>query len=214
MKIVLWRIAHDCLPTGQQLSIRHIPASDACCYCGRVESVQHVFLTCHYVAEIWWEMKKWWGITRKIKSFISIRQWLFDYLASASHEDATIFTVVVWHIWEARNEVRNGETLKHPRCVAEKGKAYIDMTCTSCNATNISNRCEPDGSIHKWVPPPKNWIMTNTNAAIFGDTGKMGAGCVIRDRMGNFLAATCQSIGRVTDLELAESIAPAMQCNL
>lgn len=57
MKIVLWRLAHDCLPTGQLLC-RHIPTSDACCFCGQVETVAHAFLKCQYVAEIWDQMKK------------------------------------------------------------------------------------------------------------------------------------------------------------
>jgi hypothetical protein len=81
MKIVLWRLAHDCLPTGQQLLCRHIPVSDACCYCGQMETVVHAILKCQYVTEIWREMKKWCGIKRKLNSFISPKQWLFDYLS-------------------------------------------------------------------------------------------------------------------------------------
>ena len=37
MKIILWRMAHDCLPTRMQLKHRHIPAPYACCFCGREE---------------------------------------------------------------------------------------------------------------------------------------------------------------------------------
>jgi hypothetical protein len=38
MKVVLWRIIHDCLPTGQQLVHRHIPADDCCLFCGQLEA--------------------------------------------------------------------------------------------------------------------------------------------------------------------------------
>ena len=34
MKIVLWRLAHDCLPTGFQLKYRQIAADDRCIFCG------------------------------------------------------------------------------------------------------------------------------------------------------------------------------------
>jgi hypothetical protein len=40
MKIVLWRLAHDCLPTGYQLCRRHIPTSDSCIFCNRMEKVE------------------------------------------------------------------------------------------------------------------------------------------------------------------------------
>jgi hypothetical protein len=35
MKIVLRRVAHDCLPTGQQLKNTNIPTQHLCCHCGR-----------------------------------------------------------------------------------------------------------------------------------------------------------------------------------
>ena len=44
MKVVLWRFAHDCLPSGAQLQRRHIPDSASCCFCGRLESVEHATL--------------------------------------------------------------------------------------------------------------------------------------------------------------------------
>lgn len=207
MKIVLWRLAHDSLPTGQQLSHRHIPASDACCYCGQVVTVAHAILKCQYVTEIWREMKNWCGIKRKIKSFVSPKQWLFDYLASASDEEAISFTIMMWHIWENRNAIRNGENIMHPHRIAEKSKAYIQMFLLSDNAPNVSNRCESNAFSQKWVPPPEDWVKANVDAAIFADSGKMGLGCVIRDHNGRFLAATSQGIERITEPELAEALA-------
>ena len=52
MRIVLWRFAHNCLPTGQQLRLRNITSYDLCCHCGRYESIEHAFLTCQYLAEV------------------------------------------------------------------------------------------------------------------------------------------------------------------
>ena len=77
MKIVLWRFAHNCLPTGQQLRLRNIPAYDLCCHCGRYESIEHAFLTCQYVAEVWRQLRRRCGFRKLLKSFISPRQWIF-----------------------------------------------------------------------------------------------------------------------------------------
>jgi hypothetical protein len=130
MKIVLWRLAHDCLPTGQQLLCRHICNTDACCFCGQVEMVAHAIVKCQYVAEIWREMKKWCGINCKLMPFISPQQWLWEFLANASDEEATIFTLIIWHIWDNRNGVRNGENFVHPIRIVEKNKSIY----SSCNA--------------------------------------------------------------------------------
>ena len=128
MKIILWRMAHDCLPTGMQLKHRHIPAPYACCFCGREETVEHALLMCQYASEVWRQVKKEYGIKRNLRSFNSIRQWFFEFLAEASDEVLRIFTITVWHIWEARNAVRNGESWVHPHCIVEKVEAF-SYTC-------------------------------------------------------------------------------------
>jgi hypothetical protein len=46
MKIVVWRMVRDCLPTGFQLQHRKIPAEDQCVFCGLSERVEHIFLFC------------------------------------------------------------------------------------------------------------------------------------------------------------------------
>jgi hypothetical protein len=68
-------------------------------------------------------MKKWCGIDCKLMSFISPKQWLWEFLANASDEEATIFTLIIWHIWDNRNDVRNGEDIVHPCRIVEKNKS-------------------------------------------------------------------------------------------
>jgi hypothetical protein len=167
--------------------------------------VARAILKCQYVAEIWREMKNRCGIKRKLKSFVSPKQWLFDYLANASDEEATSFTIIIWHIWENRNAVRNGENIIHPHRIAGKSKAYIQMFLLSDSVPNVSNKCESNSFGQKWAPPPEDWVKANVDAAIFADSGKMGVGCVIRDHNGRFLAATSQGIERITKPELAEA---------
>jgi len=125
MKIVLWRFAHNCLPTGQKLRIRNTPAYDLCYHCGSDETVEHVFLTCQYVMEIWKELKKRCDFRRLPKPFGSPRQWIFETLANCSDREATIIVISFWHIWEARNAVRNGENEVHPHCIVGKKNVAI-----------------------------------------------------------------------------------------
>ena len=139
MKIVLWRFAHNCLPTGQKLRTRNIPAYDLCCHCGREETVEYAFLTCQYVMEVWKELKKRCDFKRLPKPFGSPWQWIFETLANCSDREATILVISFWHIWEARNAVRNGENEVHPHCIVGKknvavcgyGAAIYVWTCRS-----------------------------------------------------------------------------------
>jgi hypothetical protein len=72
------------------------------------------------VAEIWKELKKENGIKLNQGWVGSPRSWLFDFLLSCTKREATILAIAFWHIWEARNTVRNGEAEIHPRCWVEK----------------------------------------------------------------------------------------------
>jgi hypothetical protein len=143
MKIVLWRFAHNCLPTGKNLKSMNITAQYTCCYCGREEDATHVFLTCQYASEVWKQLKAKGGLRRRFKSFRSPRQWLFDYLAASTEEEAMTMTITLWHIWEARNGVRKGEGQLHPHCIVGKIQAYVDMVLLHNYKPIVSNRCDP-----------------------------------------------------------------------
>lgn len=207
MKVILWRMAHNCLPTGAQLQRRSIPTTYICPFCSREEPVDHVFLLCQYAKEIWEVMKTEFSIHLNLQNFVNMRQWLLDWLTEASDVDATVFTVCIWHIWEARNGARNGETMMHPRRVAEKIKAYVEMIMQFTFKSKTSNRCESFVSLPKWTPPPEGLVMINVDAAFLSDSGQMGAGVVIRDHHRECVAASRRSFHRVPEPELAEATA-------
>jgi hypothetical protein len=116
MKIVLWRMAHDCLPTGQQLLHRNIPANDQCVFCGQTERVEYLFLLCPFARTVWAAVKERFPLQLRRNCMVSAKQWIFDYLAREHAVNATVLAVVCWHIWEARNDTRNNEGRLH-RCV-------------------------------------------------------------------------------------------------
>jgi hypothetical protein len=77
MKIILWRMAHDCLATGIQLQKRNIPTNDHCLFCGRSESVEHLFLHCTFASAIWAAVKEHTPFSLDRGSAVSMRSWLF-----------------------------------------------------------------------------------------------------------------------------------------
>ena len=57
MNIVLWRFAHNCIPSGLQLRHPNIPTNPACVHCGRDESIEHCLLFCQFASEVWNKVK-------------------------------------------------------------------------------------------------------------------------------------------------------------
>jgi hypothetical protein len=74
MKITLWRIIHDCLPTGHQLQQRHIACDVGCVFCGRPERVEHLFVFCPFAREVWDAVKKQYPLHMCRKSVSHAKQ--------------------------------------------------------------------------------------------------------------------------------------------
>jgi hypothetical protein len=123
-----------------------------------------------------------------------------------------IFAVAVWHIWDNRNNVRNGETLPHPYRVSGKIKAYIDFILLNNFSSSSSTRRENQTSVQKWSPPPEGFVLVNVDAAVFSQSQRMGVGIVIRNHLGLVHAARRSYVEQVVNSDLAEAI--AMRCAL
>jgi ribonuclease HI len=207
MKITLWRFVHDCLPSGQQLQRRNIPASSVRIHCNREEQAAHTLLFCQFARDVWEDLKIWSAIKLQRHNFINPKAWLFDFLSRSSVQQMTVLTVAFWHLWEARNGYRNGDTMKNPRSLALQIKAYVDMIELHLRKPVSNHRCEPIYSVPKWTPPPEGTVWINVDAALFKPSNRMGVGVVIRNHNGVCLAACSELLSEVTSPELAEALA-------
>lgn len=205
MKITLWRFAHDCLPLGQQLRRRKIPAFDSCINCGRAESAAHTFLFYQFARDVWSDIKQEFGLHLQRKGFLSCKAWVFDFLARSSPRQCTALTTVMWHLWENRNSIRNGDPMRHPHSVALQAMAYIDMIELHLFhplAVRATTELAP-----RWSPPPVGSMYINVDAALFSSSRQMGVGVVIRNHLGECVAACSELIPNVVVPELAEAFA-------
>jgi hypothetical protein len=148
MKITLWRFAHDCLPTDFQLRRGNVPASDACLFCNREERVEHALLFCPYVVEVWRAVKTAFPVLHR-KDLSTPLVWVLDFLARSNNREMVTMVVMVWHIWDTRNAVRNVEE----RSLAEQIKAYIEMILLHLFKPPSVHRRESSSSPYEWSPP-------------------------------------------------------------
>jgi ribonuclease HI len=207
MKITLWRLAHDCLPSGFQLRQRNIPAEETCNFCNRMERAEHSVLFCPYAAEVWRAVKAAYPVHLRRKHFVSPKYWVLDFLGRSNDREAMILAVSVWHLWEARNAVRNDEKRKHPNSLAEQIKAYIALILLHLfKPTTIHSR-DSTSTSPQWSPQPEGTAIVNVDAALFSSSSRMGVGVVIRDHSGKFLVACSKLLDEVIAPELAEALA-------
>jgi hypothetical protein len=207
MHITVWRFAHNCLPCGQQLQVRHVPVTADCFFCGRYESIEHTLLFCCFAQEVWEIVSAEYPIELRRKYFTSTKTWTLDFLERCSPMQATVLMVTMWHIWDARNKIREGEPLMHPNSIAQKVLAYIQMIATHLYKTEPYNRRETIAIAPKWSPPPEGTVLINVDAAIFSSTRRMGIGAVIRDHTWNCLVACSEQSEEVVAPEIAEALA-------
>jgi hypothetical protein len=59
----------------------------------------------------------------------------------------------MWHIWDARNRVREAELLMHPKSMAQKSLAYIQMIATHMYKPDCNQRRETKSAVLKWSLP-------------------------------------------------------------
>lgn len=191
MKVVLWRLAHDCV----HLLRRQVPTTDACCFCERTKSIEHCMLFCPYACAVWEEVKLSYDLTLSRSKFLSPRQWLFDFLHRSSNRATTVLTVTLWHIWDTRNDARNGIAAPHPRCIAMKIKAYVELIFLHLFKPAPESSHEARASPTLMFPPP----------LVFSEQSKAGAGVVALDHGGRCVVAYCEFFQGELVPELAEA---------
>jgi hypothetical protein len=207
MNIHLWCFAHDCLPSGIQLSKRHVPEVGNCIFCDRPESIEHALLFCQFARAVWRDVKQVIPLQLKRKEFMTTKHWLFEFLSRANELQATTLSVAFYLIWEARNDARNSDSKPCPSRTTGKIVAFIDFIKQHMYKEVSVQRCVSSSSGPSWSPPPPGTAVVNSDVAVFHGSMGFSVGVLIRDREGNFLVACRQYMLDQVEPELAEALA-------
>jgi hypothetical protein len=116
---------------------------------------------------------------------------VFDFLVNAIEVEATVLEVGFWHIWEARNDVRNNGGKPDPRRVCAKTRGTRHESSTH----------------FKWSPPPPGEVLVNCDAALFDDRRNMAMGMVIRDDSGDCLVSASLPLQGFTSPKITKALA-------
>lgn len=125
-----------------------------------------------------------------------LRNWALHWLLDAGHDERSTMLQGVYGLWLTRNATRDGSRIATPqdvaRSVADHLKKWVQVH-VSGGASSRTN------TVHKWEAPEPGWIMANADGAISKSYGSAGAGAILRNADGGFIAATCHASPGIQD---------------
>ena len=183
VRMFLWRLTHNILPTLLNIKRKHIELDTRCPMCQRLdEDGGHLFLKCKNVKAIWREQN-----LEDVRVALCECPDAFDVMrhtCSLPTERKLRAWVLLWDWWTTRNKTYAGEKQRSTGKVsAFITKHLMDFAC-------LQTKSPPTSTVkYSWTPPAAGLIKINTDAA-FHEESKAGAwGFVARDEHGTFLVA-------------------------
>ena len=131
---------------------------------------------------------------------------LFEYVLDRfSAAEMEVFLVQAWLIWNQRNAIIHGGQMRDPKWLNQRVVEYLDEYRNAQTHMNIPH-ITPQ-TRQRWKPPPSQLYKLNFDAAIFARTQRSGFGAVIRNFVGELMAAMSVKGPSVRCSEEAEALA-------
>ncbi|KAL5781686.1 hypothetical protein ACOSP7_006715 [Xanthoceras sorbifolium] len=206
IKIFIWRVCHNAIPSLCNLCSRKIVVDPCCSRCGDApESSAHALFWCSSVRPIW-ESTVFWDVLdlqRHISCFDLIL-WVFVRAKRAEFEE---FCMILWRVWSERNAVFHS---KSPRVSADLVSWSLSLL-REFQGTQKAFGSPPPAPrklcSSSWSPPPAGSLKLNTDAAVKSGFSVMGSGAVVRDSQGKVVAASAKPLLGFFPAELGELLA-------
>ncbi|XP_075674920.1 uncharacterized protein LOC142644128 [Castanea sativa] len=202
IKIFAWRACVNGLPTMEVINCRGISQNKICLVCkNETECLNHALLYCAFSSLVWslWP-KNPMRIHGFKKSFLDPVIFILSY---ATLQDLELFLTIAWAIWSNRNRfVHEGCGLPSEQVwQLAKGNAE-DFACFATWDFS-QTRTLPT----RWVPPPPRIHKIIVDGASSELESFSSIGVVIRDYMGQVVAALCKPLKACFFAELTEIMA-------
>jgi len=199
VRVFLWLVFHNKLMTNAERFRRHLHHSSYCEQCqGEVEDLNHIFRRCPRAHEVW-SSGQFPGFS-PLAGDVNFLHWV-NWNLRAQQEDTEWprkFLLTVWYIWKWRCARCFGEEDTVPREIgyflASKFREVSLALDQSHPVADIDGR----GSTARWVrwePPPRGWMVLNTDGAAKGNPGQAGAGGVLRGENSEWIIGFSEGLG-------------------
>lgn len=189
-----WTLAHNDIPCRETLAHRSIISDSSCPRCNSEETALHLLRDCPVIHDIWKQIIHRQTNTTYFST--SITKWIHLNFTSNVVVSALslpwncLFSVITWKIWTDRNNlVFNGRT--QLQTVIHSAKA-LTAEIISCKQSFIPTYTQSFVTV-QWKPPSQGWFKLNSDSWV--DNNSAGAGGVIRDHTGTWIAGFSKNLG-------------------
>jgi ribonuclease HI len=209
VKVHCWRLIENGLAVGSELSHRKIKDGVVCLACGRTENLTHRFWTCPHSQSAWSYLadhtqRRFEAPPKRLSCHAQLKRWLLGWLGKANGEDISWVFMMLYNLWQARNEARENEKLADPRTVAMRTIAAVEEWQIVHQKAPVAAVAKP---MEHWLPPDVGWSKINADGSYQEAEGHGGGGVVIRDHHGSFVSGACHFFSHLIDAEGAELLA-------
>ncbi|XP_045800055.1 uncharacterized protein LOC123894182 [Trifolium pratense] len=221
-KHLLSRICKDCLPTRTRLRNHFVQCQEECPLCSQVpEEEWHLLVECEGSREAWSVMGLEQILTPRLQSCNNIQELIFDICCRESKEVAGKMALLMWVLWQNRNNFVWHETRISARQAGLQAMSMWEdwiQVNGQVVTTNKAGQQQHVAHVNEQQQPPRySYLKCNVDASFLGTTNATGSGWCFRDNQGRFLLAGSNVIlGRLNTIEgeavaMKEAISEAIQ---
>ncbi|XP_020153203.1 uncharacterized protein [Aegilops tauschii subsp. strangulata] len=207
VRMFLWRLSKQSLPTNDVRAHRHMTDSPACGICGSPDSWRHSLVNCTMSRCIWALVDDEMAQQLISTTEPSAKNWLFTLMELLSHEMFVKLSVTLWAIWTARRKAIHEGIFQSPHATYSFVNRYIEEL-GMISGKEETRLTEPpvQGRAPRPRRPPTGFHKIHVDAATRqGRGGAVSAVC--RDGNGNFVGSSALVIIGVQDPATLEAIA-------
>ncbi|XP_074298496.1 uncharacterized protein LOC141629381 [Silene latifolia] len=211
VKIFMWQMCHDALPTRHNIARRLDLRDEECQFCSfNSETCLHIFKGCGWVTGVWEGV----GLMEQVEVRAErMREWVEGVLREGSEEERMVFSLTCWAIWECRNAAifegrgrfcevvtrRVYDMLREINDTLGGRKGVGEAASSTRNARSVEldvglgGREGGSAGGGRWRGPGEGVVKINTDAGVIEGVGT-GLGVVARTHGGSF-AWACDDAG-------------------
>jgi ribonuclease HI len=193
-KHLLWRICRECLPTRSRLRNRYVQCPEVCPLCLTDEETDwHLLFNCVAVKEAWTVMGLSQIIEPRLHIFLNPRDLIFDICKQVSAIEASKAAVIIWFLWQHRNNKVWSESIATAYQIGMQAYSYWQQWAESNGMfqelQQSARQNTADSSMLQWQQPPIGTLKCNVDASFYNLAGATGWGWILRDSRGQFQLA-------------------------
>jgi hypothetical protein len=105
IKIFMWQLCKNALPTRENLRKRNWMGSPLCSFCNQVETNDHLFFVCNTSKVVWGVLGSTMGASCAPTNFWQAMAWFHRFCPGFERFFMILIAATCWAIWTVRNKV-------------------------------------------------------------------------------------------------------------